>query len=388
MVALCAVALIARRLRGTSVATSPLTQSKQSSAGRILFYLCFSLIILRLLNLGLEIYWRPLFPWDASMHWTTKARVWFEHQSMIPFVSHREWLNVGGEGVYTDVHPGYPTTVPLLQVWMNLALGRWDESLMNFPWLACLLGLGLFFYGQIRLAGASAAIAMAFTYLLMSMPLLNIHVALAGYADLFLAAAYCSALMSFHHWCHRRERWLAISTLLFLAMCPLIKNEGGIWAATLLPAVAIVLLPRSETNKLCLLMVLLAILFVLAVPNKMVVVGTTLNQLQPSFNLAGLKGTIISIWLLDNWHLLGYLLLAAVPIILFLRQRIVQDYLGILVALGAAISGFLFLFLFTGFAVSASNHDAVGRLCMQLIPALLFLTALLYTELVARQEAV
>ncbi len=84
------------------------------------------------------------------MHWATKARVWFEYNRIVPFVTKDAWLEMGGAGVFTDRHPDYPVTVPLLQVWMNLALGHWDESLMNLPWLLCLIALGSAFYGQLR----------------------------------------------------------------------------------------------------------------------------------------------------------------------------------------------------------------------------------------------
>jgi hypothetical protein len=157
---------------------------------KILIAFLSALLIIRLATLGLELLWRPLFPWDATMHWATKARVWFEAGRIVPFVENKEWLELGGEGVFTDHHPGYPITIPLLQVWMNSATGRWDESLMNLPWLLCLLGLGSAFYGQARASGASLVIALAFSYFLLSMPLINTHVALAGYADLFLGACY------------------------------------------------------------------------------------------------------------------------------------------------------------------------------------------------------
>ena len=67
------------------------------------------------------------------------------------------------------------------------------------------LGLGAAFYGHARAAGASPVTALAFTYMLLSMPLLNTHVALAGYADLLLGACYCAAIMAFHNWSVTRE---------------------------------------------------------------------------------------------------------------------------------------------------------------------------------------
>jgi len=145
---------------------------------KVFFGLLCAVIGARLISLGLEIIWRPLFPWDASMHWATKTKVWFDSYSINTFVDNDLWLKMGGKGVFTDHHPGYPITIPLLQVWINSAIGHWDESLMNLPWLLCFMALGLMFYSQARAAGVSATVAMVFTYFLLSMPLINTHVAL------------------------------------------------------------------------------------------------------------------------------------------------------------------------------------------------------------------
>ena len=184
------------------------TSPRLSRAEALLCAALLALIGLRLGGLAMEIIWRPLYSWDATMHWATKAKVWVEYGDIVTFVSQGQWLELGGEGVYTDRHFNYPVTIPLLQAWMNLATGQWNESLMNLPWLLCLAALGLAFYGQLRLSGVSTTTATVCTYFLLSLPLLNSHVALAGYADLFLGAAYGCALMSLHNWMQYRRRWL------------------------------------------------------------------------------------------------------------------------------------------------------------------------------------
>ena len=95
---------------------------------------------------------------------------------------------------------------------------------------------------------------------------------------------------------------------------------------------------------------------------------------------------IQSIWLHDNWHLLGYLLLAIIPLGLRMPGGITTTYLGISVALGTGVMAFLFLFLFTGFGVAASDFTGVGRLSIQLAPGLLYLSALLSNELLTRDS--
>ncbi|MCB1690267.1 MAG: hypothetical protein KDI33_17345 [Halioglobus sp.] len=359
--------------------------SAMPAAHRLLFLILLALVALRCATLGLEILWRPLFPWDATMHWATKARVWFEYRSLQPFVENNVWLQMGGEGVFTDRHPGYPHTVPLLQVWMNLATGRWNESLMNLPWLLCFIAIGAAFYSQLRNAGAGPLVAMGFTYLLLSMPLLNIHVALAGYADLFLGAAYCAGLMAFHNWITTRWRSQALLAAFFAVACLLIKGEGLPWALTFIPALLLVPRTRHKVAKLASLVVLgLALLIILTQKNPLLI-----SQLLDSiteFHPDGLAGTLQAIWLHDNFHLLGYLLLAIIPIGLTIPGAFTKTYLSISVALLCAVVMFLFLFLFTIFGAGASNFTGVGRLCIQLAPGLLFLCAMLCNDLLRRNR--
>jgi hypothetical protein len=382
--ALIALALVTQLVRGrrAQLASGPMCYvSALPASHKALFWFLLLLIVVRVTTLGLEIVWRPLFPWDATTHWATKARVWFEYNRIVPFVTKDAWWEIGGAGIFTDLHPHYPVAVPLLQVWMNLALGRWDESLMNLPWLLCLIALGSAFYGQLRAQGLGPVLAIGFAYLLLSMPLLNTHVALAGYADIFLGAAYCAALMAFHSWFTTRQRWQGVLALFFAISCALIKDEGLVWSLTFVPAMAFILMPRREAAKLCVLLPLVLVLLWLVRPAGMEIAGNPLDYLALGFHVEGLVGMLQSIWLHDNWHLLGYLLLAIIPLGLLMPGATIRTYLPISVALATAVMAFLFLFLFTGFGVAASDFTGVGRLSIQLAPGLLYLSALLCNEL-------
>lgn len=383
---LAALALLARRVVRKDSDTPVLQAAALTGFERALIVLLTALIVVRIVVLGIEVFWRPLFPWDATMHWATKARVWFEHRSMVPFVENQAWLDVAGAGVYTDRHPEYPVMIPLLQVWMNLALDRWDESLMNLPWLACLIALGSAFFGQLKLAGVSTTVATISTYMLLSMPLVNIHVALAGYADLFLGAAYACAVMSLHNWMHSRQTWLAVLALFFTLLCPLIKNEGFIWALTIVPAIAVAFMQRRQAAKFFLLLLLWGTFFILILPDNWEVAGTTVKDIRPTFNMDALLGIIKSLWLHDNWHLFGYLIIVLIPLGLLMPGAMTRTYLGISVSLASSVGAYLFLFIFTGFGVGAADFAAVGRLSIHLVPALLFLCTLIYHELLVRDE--
>jgi len=98
------------------------------------------------------------------------------------------------------------------------------------------VGAGTGFYGQARLWGASALTALVFTWLLLSLPLLDTHVALAGYADLWLAAVFGLAAIAFFpmgaEW---RPPAGGVGGAARLA-CPLIKLEGAVWLLLFIPA--------------------------------------------------------------------------------------------------------------------------------------------------------
>lgn len=378
-----AMHLFGGRRAPAMIAPDPSAFTALPTAHKALFILLLCLVVLRCITLGLEVLWRPLFPWDATMHWATKARVWFEFHRMVPFVENNVWVDLGGENVFTDRNPGYPHTVPLLQVWMNLAIGRWDESLMNLPWWLCLVAMGCAFYGQLRVAGTGALVAMGFTYMLLSMPLVNIHVALAGYADLFLGATYCAALMAFHNWLTTRCRVQGLLALFFAVGCTLLKGEGIPWAFTLVPAFLLTLETRHKALKLAALVSLGALLLVaLAAINPGAV--AQLQGMLTEFHPGGLTGTLQAVLLHDNLHLLGYVVMAAIALGLTIPGAFTKTYLGISVALACAVGMFLFLFLFTVFGAGASSFTGVARLCIQLAPGLLFLSAMLCNDILVR----
>jgi hypothetical protein len=351
---------------------------------KVLFVGLLALIAVRLGGLALEVLWRPLFPWDASMHWATKAKVWLEAGEIAPFVDYDRWLE-STERVYTDRHPGYPVTVPLLQLWVNTALGRWDDSLMNLPWVLCAAALGLAFFGQARLAGGGPLLALVFVYFLLSMPMLNTQVALAGYADPFIGACYGAAVMAFYQWTRAGDRGQGILALAMTLSCPLIKNEGLFWAATLALGWLAVVLPPRRLAVAALVGVLLAPLALLLVPDDLRIAGNTLEGLGGlRFRAEAMLPILKSLFVLDSWHLLWYLIAALIPLGLAVLRPWRGSYLGIGVALGTAFALFLTLFIFTAYAGTTAGFTSVSRINLHLAPAFVFLAALLARDLAVR----
>ncbi|MCB1797174.1 MAG: hypothetical protein KDJ70_22680, partial [Candidatus Competibacteraceae bacterium] len=154
------------------------------------------------------------------------------------------WLMDASDSNYALAAWNYPEAVSLLALWPTLAFGGWNETVAHLPWLGVALALGLGFYGQARFWGASPPVALIFVGLLLSLPMLDTHVALAGYADIWLAATFGLASCAFLQWARTRDRWQGLLALLLALACPWIKREGLVWALLLLPAAIWVWTPR------------------------------------------------------------------------------------------------------------------------------------------------
>lgn len=347
------------KLRVTKLATT---------GAAAIFYFFLILISVRLLTLGLEIMWRPLFPWDAWAQWATKARVWYELGSMAQFVPAHAWF---AGNAYTDSAPHYPATVPLIQTWMSYALGRWDDTLINFPWLACAVAAGLVFYGEARDSEIHPLLAVVFSYFLLSLPILNVHVALAGYADLFMAAVYGLAAIAFWRWAESGDRRRGILALVLILSCPLIKTPGIVWALTFIPATLVVLLPRFGLMLAGALAILAMVLLGVLAQTDPVILG---YKLHANFSPVWVP-LLQNYFVLDNWHLFWFMF---VGLALISYKSLFDPSLRaktVLVLTGLAFLGVVFFF--TMAEAWVTDFTTVNRATLHIVPALMFYTMLL-----------
>jgi hypothetical protein len=349
-----------------------------------LWWLLLAWLVLRFTGMGWEILLSPLYPWDAWSTWAVKARVWFEIKQLIPFVDVASWLSDSGRTAYTLEAWHYPDTVPLIQVWMALGAGIWNESLLNIAWLICAVALGFAFYGQARAWGSGPLMSMVFVYLLMSLPLLNVHIVLAGYADLWMAAVYGLATMSFLQWLRTADRRQGLVALLLALALPLIKLEGAVWLLAFTPAL---LVSRTSLRTLLWLGVgglTLGVIwyrlggFTLNLPGLDGVLQVTPEEIylphfirfQLQFNHSG-KAFINNLFVMDNWHLLWYL---SVSLFVFYGSKILVNKL-LLTGSVLVLTDFFILFVLfflTDASQWAQDSTSINRILLQMVPTLLF----------------
>jgi len=336
-------------------------------------------LALRFLLLAADIAWQPLYPWDAWVQWATKARVWYETGRIAPFVRADQWF-ASPVGTYFDAAPNYPATVPLLQVWSCIALGRWDDSAMNWPWLLLLIALTSVVYGALRSEGVAPLAALVGAYLVASLPLLDTHAALAGYADLPMATIYTAASLAFYRWAVRRDRLDAALALGLALCCPLIKIPGLIWALTLAPGVVVTLLPRRGMKVVGIAYALgLFALLVLARTN-VAILG---YRLHADFD-PGWRSFWDAYLLSSSWNLLWYgaVVLAIVGALRLGRPRLAP----LAIVVGTGVAFVLFVTWFTNASGWMLELTTLNRATLHLAPLVVVLGVLLWRELVADVE--
>jgi len=347
---------------------------------RVGWWLLLGWLAVRFALLGAELATRPLYPWDAWTQWATKARVWYELGHLVPFARSDAWLAANG-AAYFDASPEYPPTMPLLEVWSSLALGRWDDTLMNLPWWQIGIALTLAVFGGLRSLGVSAFAALVGAFLVASLPLANVHIALAGYADLPMAACYTAAVLAFLRWTRSRNWRDAVVTLLLVAACTQVKNPGWFWALTIVPGLAVALLPRYGLRVALFGFAGAAIALVVLARFKLNLFNYQLRlNYEPAWGDLGK-----SYFLFGNWHLLWY---GAIAVAALAWRQLLTPLLAPLTMIVAA--GLLFLFFvfsFTNASTFISDQTTVNRATLHFAPLIVVYMVLAWQAFVAQWAA-
>ena len=341
---------------------------------------------LRLAGLALEVWWRPLYPWDAWTTWMVRPKVWAELQQLVPFVAPHHWLADPTGSAYTIDAWAYPYTVPLLALWPTLAYGAWNETAAHLPWFGCAVALGLGFYGQARFWGASALTALIFTWLLLSLPLLNSHVALAGYADLWMTAVFSLAAIAFFQWVRDGDRRQGLLALLLVLAGPLVKVEGAVWLLLFIPALLVARLRWPWLLATALAAAALGLGWWLAGGVVFSIPGLGEFRFTPELIQApyvgrfglGYRGSwdpvIMNFFVLANWHLLGYLvvLTAGVALALVVRREAERWRWAQATFVASSLLALFVLFFLTDAQLWAEQYTSINRVVLEFVPMWLF----------------
>jgi hypothetical protein len=223
--------------------------------------------------------------------------------------------------------------------------------------------------------------ALLGTWLVLSLPILEVHIALAGYADLAMSTYFTLAAFWTLRWVRTRRWGDATVAMLLLIACAMIKNPGKVWIATLVPGIVIAMVPRQGIR-------IVAALFVLALGAMLVVARaepTILGyHLHLDFEMPW-RALFDAYFAFANWNLLWYGAFAVT--VLGRRHLLSREVAPYTAILAAGLMFLLFGFAFTNARVWVEDQSTVNRATLILAP-LLVVWMLLTFRAWARQRTV
>lgn len=351
--------------------SNPTSRPGQSSYlwQQVLVVLLFIAMGAHLLTVAQELLLRPTFPWDAWRGWEPKVIQLFDSRSLKAPIK-----TIGNHGEIS--------TLALL--WMMLASEATHEPFLHLPWLAAYMALAAMVFGYLCDHHSSPVAAMG-AYLVLSLPYLNIHVALAGYADIWLSLAFTAGVLALSD-LRRNNRLGALAVALLMTVACFQAKRAGIGFAAVLSTLLIVeaslRAPRPVGVAVAVMSAVAAGAVALAIMGyqdiQLLLPGgqefvvnakearlpglflyTFAPEWQPGPFLEALLG-------FGNWHLTAYLWLGAAALVLAFRrwQLLLQpENLGVLI--GLAVIALYFVLVSPG---TALDHTGLSRAVLYVLP--------------------
>jgi len=332
-----------------------------------------------------EILLRPMYPWDAWAAWLLKPKAWMLGGHLDAFVGFDEWLADTSGTLRTTQTWSYPEALGRLAVWFASAWGDWNAGVVGAIWFALWVALLAGLYGGLRALGLARDRAVVAVYALGSLPLINVHVALAGYADLWIATLIAFSCLSWMRGLETGTRGPLVLAALFALLLPAVKLEGAIWLVLLAGTMLYARMPLRFRRVALVLAPVIGVGIVAAYLLRVPLIAPALDRIGLSADTGALLAHAPAVigaaadglFSQYNWHLF-WVAVALTLAVRFatLKQSAPLRFLGLFLLLGSV---FLFaLFVLTPAGKWAESYTAVNRLSLQIVPAMLVFAALLW----------
>lgn len=183
----------------------------------------------------------PIYAWDAWANWSVGAKLFYYTKSLLLDTSTQDFFTRGAVSRITN----YPIHNPLMQTWMSLWIGRFDEVLVKFWVPLYLVSIVVYLY-SLTSKELGRLPATAITVIFLSSPLLSYH-AIEVYSDLPLGAYLFFALAAFLQAIRGKQSYVPLIGI-FSAAAIFTKDEGLFFVFPLLVSAAIFFWQRKANT--------------------------------------------------------------------------------------------------------------------------------------------
>lgn len=326
--AVAVIVLIFCKSRACSI-DSLRIEKKLSNPLRFLLFLLVILLLTRFAVVAVDVFVRPLYPWDAWWSWTTKAKIFYEHLAIVDIRD----LNVAWWGENANLPAAgetrHPYFVPLIQTFTALAYGVWQDSVINLPWLLLAFAMFLAVFGMLRYIGVNMLFATFAGYLVTSLPMLSVQFSLGAYADIWVAIGFFLAVGSLSVALIYKEKMFWLLCLIAIIMMYAAKHTSVI----LLPVFVLMLMWRywGAVLTLVLTVVLVGLVFLLdnlldkgLVYHLGQIFSFKLKQVNLLYINPVVEKTVDYLFIMDNWHFMTAAVLLSL-LLLFKSKRVLDN---------------------------------------------------------------
>ncbi len=377
--------------RPSSSNTTVARQAVSGTAMKVLTVITLLLMAIHLVFIAVEIFTQPVYPWDAWLVWIYRAKAWFMAGGMVEIVSASDWSTANAANIYTIGAWSYPLFPSVVPYWTALSLGSWSETLVNLPVLFAGLAMGMALYGQCRELGLNILSSLITCYLLYSIPLFGTHLALAGYADIWMAGFTGLGFIALirgtinHQETGKPDSQMILGFLMIM-FSVWVKNEGVVW---FLAALAMLFLATCRPRVPILMMtgavVIALAAFALGITHIEIPLIGKLGLVDGHLTLPFIGNFVLEAhdirhvyWenfiAMGSWNLL-WVMLAAGLLLGFKSPNVLSGYRARRTALSfilVFLATQVFIFGFTDRGLWADTYTAINRLPLHFVPALLF----------------
>ena len=361
----------------------------------VLFWLFAGWAAVHLALVAIEVLHRPVFPWDAWQTWMYRSKAWFYLGNVVPLDSAVAWEQGKATATYNTFGAAYPKFVSVIALWAATALGQWHEPLVNLPTLFCGVTLALAFYGQCREAELPKWSSALGAYLLVSIPLIGSHLALAGQADIWQTCFTGLGFVSLLWGIVRGSNWHTGLGLTLILLGIAIKSEGLVWFAVALALLAITTRPRFSAMLALLAATIASLAWIGGIHYMDLPVVGGLGIADGRIHVPAIGSfRLMQFDLWDDywvnfyesstWHILWPMLVTCALGLVAMRRGPLRQAIASLILL--LITAQLSIFLFTEQGLWAEDWTAINRLPMHMVPVLIFALLLSARELSSYRE--